>query len=708
MRPFDPRLLRRVPATRRHLALLGVFGVAAGILIISQATALAAALTAAWQGRLDTTALAAFVAIIVLRAGLTWAQGVVAARSAATVKAALRAELLGAVGARGPGWLSGQRAGEIATLAGRGLDALDNYFTGYLPQLIMGVTVPVAVLSRLVFADLTSAVTIAATLPLIPVFGALLGWQAQAATERQWRRLSMLGGHFLDMVAGLPTLRVFGRARAQVEVVRRMADGHRIATMKTLRIAFLSALALELVSTLSVALVAVPVGLRVLDGALTLQVALLLLLLAPEAYLPLRAAGARFHASMEGLTALDAAFTLSTVPTAPATDGPGTASTDPVPAGSVPAGLASAGVASAGASGSSARSRPSSGGGVTSRDTAAGGITDDGTVAGGVTLGGAVTGGIASGGAASRGAAVGGAASGGAALGGSASGGGGASIGGGISRGASADRAAVAEDGAVGALSGGARTSGSAAGGARGTGTGRFAATRPAPTAFDEIVFEDVTVAYDRTVALRDVSLTVTAGDRIAIVGPSGAGKSTLLGLLLGFVTPVSGRVLVDGVDLATIDPEQWRRRLAWVPQQAHLFATTMAGNIRLGAPDAPDADVAAAASAALLDDVIAGLPDGLDTRLGERGHGLSSGQRQRVALARAFLRADAPLLLLDEPTARLDGGSEAAVLDASRRLVTGRTALLVAHRPALLAEAGRILRIEDGHLTELPALVTT
>ena len=552
MRPFDPRLLRRVPATRRHLALLGLFGVAAGILIISQATALAAALTAAWQGRLDTTALAAFAATVVLRACLTWAQGVVAARSAATVKAALRAELLGAVGARGPGWLGGQRAGEIATLTGRGLDALDNYFTGYLPQLIMGVTVPIAVLSRLVLTDLVSAITIAATLPLIPIFGALLGWQAQAATERQWKRLRLLGGHFLDMVAGLPTLRVFGRARAQVEVVRRMADGHRIATMKTLRIAFLSALALELVSTLSVALVAVPVGLRVLDGGLTLQVALLLLLLTPEAYLPLRAAGARFHASMEGLTALDQAFTLSTRP------------------GDVPAG------------------------------------------------------------------------------------------------------------------------------------------THPAPAAFAEITFEDVTVRYDRVVALRDVSLTVTAGDRIAIVGPSGAGKSTLLGLLLGFVTPTSGRVLVDGVDLATIDPEQWRRRLAWVPQQAHLFAATMADNIRLGASTAPDADVAAAATAALLDDVLAGLPDGLRTRLGERGHGLSSGQRQRVALARAFLRADAPLLLLDEPTARLDGASEAAVLDASRRLVAGRTALLVAHRPALLAEADRIIRIEDGQLTEFPALVTS
>ena len=195
-------------------------------------------------------------------------------------RAARRAARPRSPGAGRAGWPAEKR-GEIATLVGRGLDGLDAYFTGYLPQLVLGVTVPIAVLARLVFADWTSAVIVAVTLPLIPIFGALVGWQAQAATERQWRRLSMLGGHFLDMVAGLPTLRAFGRAKAQVEVVRRMADRHRIATMKTLRIAFLSALVLELVATLSVALVAVPIGLRLLAGGLTLQTALLVLLLAP-------------------------------------------------------------------------------------------------------------------------------------------------------------------------------------------------------------------------------------------------------------------------------------------------------------------------------------------------------------------------------------------------------------------------------------------
>ncbi|WP_326562527.1 thiol reductant ABC exporter subunit CydD [Micromonospora sp. NBC_01796] len=544
--PFDPRLLRRVPSTRRQVAVLGGLGVVAAALVIAQATTLADLLATAAGGHLDRAALLGFVAAVAGRATVLWAQGAVSARMAATVKAALRTDLLDAVGQRGPGWLAGQQAGRIATLAGRGLDALDAYFTGYLPQLVLSVTVPVAVLARLTFADWSSALIIAATLPLIPVFGALLGWQAQAATERQWRRLSLLGGHFLDMVAGLPTLRVFGRARAQVDVVRRMADGHRAATMKTLRIAFLSGLVLELVATLSVALVAVPIGLRLLDGGLALQTALLVLLLAPEAYLPLRTAGSRFHASMEGLTALDDALTV--LAGAPSATGP-------------------------------------------------------------------------------------------------------------------ADRGALVTPG--------------------------------------EIRFEGVTVEYERTTALRDVTLTIRPGDRIAVIGPSGAGKSTLLGLLLGNVVPTSGRITVDGVDLATADLEQWRRRLAWVPQRAHLFAASLTDNIRLGQPEATIESVRVAASAAVLDDVLRDLPEGLDTLLGERGHGLSSGQRQRVALARAFLR-DAPIVLLDEPTARLDGVSEAAVLAATRKLVAGRTAVLVAHRPALLAEADRVLRIEDGRVTEL------
>lgn len=569
-RPFDPRLLRRIPAARNHLATLGALGVLAAILIIAQATTLAAVLAGAAHGRLDRTALTGFLLAVTARAALIWAQGIVAARAAATIKAELRVDLLAAVHRRGPGWLTGQRAGALATLTGRGLDALDAYFTGYLPQLVLSVTVPVAVLARLVFADWSSALIVALTLPLIPIFGALLGWHAQTATERQWRRLTRLGGHFLDMVAGLATLRAFGRTQAQVEVVRRMADGHRVATMRTLRIAFLSAMTLELVATLSVALVSVPVGLRLLAGGIALPTALLVLLLTPEAYLPLRAAGSRFHASMEGLIALDEALTL-TDPPVPGPAAPPTAS--------------------------------------------------------------------------------------------------------------AADRWSP--------------PAGSMA-------TGSMAATWAAGPG--EIRFESVTVEYDRATALHDVSLTIRPGERVAIIGPSGAGKSTLLSLLLGFVTPTRGRILVDEVDLSTIDIAHWRRRLAWVPQHAHLFAASVADNIRLGVPDATAAAVQQAVRAAALDEVVAALPDGLDTLLGERGYGLSSGQRQRIALARAFLR-DAPVILLDEPTARLDAGSEAAVLAATQRLIAGRTALIVAHRPALLDGADRILRVAAGRVSDLAPL---
>lgn len=607
MRPFDPRLLRRVPAVRWPLAALGLLGVLTGAVVIAQATTLAAVLTAAAGGRTDTRALSGFVTAVAVRAALLWTQGVVAARAAATVKATLRTDLLAAVGRRGPGWLSGQRTGALATLVGRGLDALDGYFTGYLPQLVLSLTIPLAVLGRMVIADWSSALVVMVTLPLIPIFGALLGWQAQAATERQWRRLTRLGGHFLDMVAGLATLRAFGRARAQVATVRGMADAHRAATMRTLRIAFLSSLVLELVATVSVALVAVPIGIRLLGGGLELHTALLVLLLAPEAYLPLRAAGARFHASMEGLTALNEAFTL----------------------------LDDAG--SGGTAGAGATSAASTGTGRAVGGPGAGTVETTGGVGAGTGR-------------------------------------------------------AVGEPGAgTGRAAGGAGTAGAAA---------RVVDRLPDP-ATDEIVFDAVTVAYPRTTALSGVSLTVRPGERIAIIGPSGAGKSTLLGLLLGFVTPTAGRVLVGGADLAGLDIDAWRRRIAWVPQRAHLFADTLAGNVRLGAPDAPDDAVLRAVRDAALDDVVTALPDGLRTVLGERGRGLSSGQRQRVALARAFLR-DAPLLLLDEPTARLDSASEAAVLAATDRLVSGRTALLVAHRPALLTGADRIVRVDAGRVRVL------
>ena len=247
--------------------------------------------------------LAVLLAVLAARAVTAYGGELAALRAAAAVKSQLRRKLTAHVVRLGPAWLGGQQTGELATLSTKGLDALDPYFARFLPQLVLAFLVPVAVLIRVGLADWISAVIIAVTLPLIPVFAVLIGLQTRAQTARQWRLLARLGGHFLDVVEGLPTLKLFGRAKAQAAVIREVTDAHRHATMRTLRVAFLSALVLELTAAVATALVAVEVGLRLLAGHIRYQTALLVLLLTPEAYLPLRAVGLQFHASMEGVAA---------------------------------------------------------------------------------------------------------------------------------------------------------------------------------------------------------------------------------------------------------------------------------------------------------------------------------------------------------------------------------------------------------------------
>ncbi|WP_328299698.1 thiol reductant ABC exporter subunit CydD [Streptomyces sp. NBC_00435] len=546
MKPIDPRLLRYARSTRLFLGAVVALGLAGAGLVVGQAMLIAEIVVGAFEDGLDGGALRSpllLLAAVALGRGLVaWLTELAAHRASAAVKSELRGRLLERAADLGPGWLSGQRTGSLVALATRGVDALDDYFSRYLPQLGLAVVVPVAVLARIVTEDWVSAAIIVVTLPLIPLFMILIGMATQSRMDRQWRLLSRLSGHFLDVVAGLPTLKVFGRAKAQAESIRKITDDYRQATMRTLRIAFLSSFALELLATLSVALVAVTIGMRLVHGDLDLYTGLVILVLAPEAYLPLRQVGAQYHAAAEGLAAAEEIFEVLETPV-PASGGTAAVS---------PSGLR---------------------------------IELDGVA---VRYGG-------------RG-----------------------------------------ED-------------------------------SPGP-----------------------VSLTVGAGECVALTGPSGAGKSTLLQVLLGFVTPSAGRVRIDGVDLAALSPEQWRERIAWVPQRPHLFAGTIAENVRLARPGAADEEVTAALRDAGAWEFVRDLPRGTDTLLGEGGVGLSAGQRQRLALARAFL-ADRPVLLLDEPTAALDGETEAAVVEAVRRLAVGRTVLLVVHRPALLAVADRVVRVGAG-----------
>src|SRR6478752_2414683 len=317
MRLLDPRLLRQAGSARGYLAVTVALGLAGAVLILFQADLLSRALAGAAHGTgiAALSGVLAWLGVVVAGRAVAAAGGEAAAlRAAAAVKSGLRRRLGAHVLRLGPQWLGGQPRGEITTLATRGLDGIDPYFARYLPRLVLGVTVPLAVLAAVAFADWISAVIIAVTLPLIPLFGILIGWHTRAQTQRQWQLLARLGGHFLDVVAGLPTLKLFGRARAQAEVIGEVTSAHRKATMAALRVAFLSALALELTAALATALVAVEVGLRLLAGHVSYQTALLVLLLTREAYLPLRNASAEFHASADGSAAARRAFEILDTP----------------------------------------------------------------------------------------------------------------------------------------------------------------------------------------------------------------------------------------------------------------------------------------------------------------------------------------------------------------------------------------------------------
>jgi thiol reductant ABC exporter CydD subunit len=542
-RAFDKRLLRFGRPVHAYLTAAVALGVGTAALTIGQALLLGWIIAEVFHGSGlgdVTPQLTGLLVIAVLRGLIVWATEAIAYRSAAATKSSLRRALLRRVVAnRG----TGSDPGAVVAAAGRGIEALDPYFARYLPQVVLALVVPLLVLMVVLAIDPWSALIIGATLPLIPVFAALTGTATRSRMSQRWQAFSDLSSGFVESVRSLPTLKVFGRSREAVARFGRLADAHRVETMGTLRIAFLSALALELAATISVAVVAVAVGLRVLGAGLELQPALTVLILAPEAYLPLRRLAAEFHSAAEGVEA-------------------------------------------------------------------AGRMLDE------------------------------------------------------IEAPIEAPR------------------SGS-----------RAAPNHPG------ITIHEVRIEYpgSATPALAGVSLDVAAGDYLAVTGPTGAGKSTLLSVLMGFSHPVAGSVTIDGAPLHDFDGTDWLQRIAWLPQSPHLFAGSVADNVRFGSPDASDDLIDRALSEAGAG-FVTDLSEGAATMLGEYGAGLSAGERSRVALARALIRR-APILLLDEPTAHLDPITELKVLDTLDSLRGTCTIVIASHRQAVASRADRVVRFESGRM---------
>lgn len=311
VRPVDPRLLRYARASRWFFVAIGAVAVAQTACIVAFAWLVTVAVTGIVEGvPLAELApgLGALAAVVAIRGVLLWTRDVIAARAAARAQTQLRAGLVSAVGVLGPGWLAARSSAALAVTAGRGLDALEAYFGRYLPQLVQTVVATPILIAVMWWQDWITGLTVLLTIPIIPVFMVLIGLATQAVQQRQWRTLATLASRFADTVQGLSTLKVFGRQHRAVASVESVTERYRRETMKVLRVSFLSGFALEFLASISVAIVAVSIGFRLVDGALVLGVGLFVLLLAPEAYLPLRQVGVQFHAAAEGVAATDDVF----------------------------------------------------------------------------------------------------------------------------------------------------------------------------------------------------------------------------------------------------------------------------------------------------------------------------------------------------------------------------------------------------------------
>lgn len=549
------RALFALEGIRGALAALVALATARALLVVGQAWALASAIVHLWEGAplADQGLLVAlFFACFVGGQGVRYAQDSYLDRYAYARIDELRRKLLQAVFGQGARIVQETGTGSVTALVLEGIDQVETYLRLILPKIVCVVVVPFVVLVCVFPVDWVSGSIMLVMYPVIVFYMGLIGATAKAAASLQHEEYQRLSNHFIDSMRGIDTLKLLGRGKSHGERIFEVSERFREATVKTLRIATLSGSVLDLISTLSLAAVAIMLGFRLVDGSIAFFPALFVLVLVPEYFKPIREFASDYHASLDGKNAL----------------------------ASIQAIIASA-------------------------------ASGDG---------------------------------------------------------------------------------------------GRAACAVPAWSEDAVLELDGVGFSYPEHEALSGVTFAARGFARVGVIGASGSGKSTLVNLLGGFSAPSAGTVRAAGRELADLRDPSWQRQVLYIPQDPYLFHATLRENIVFYRPDAGDEDVERAVHVVGLEDLVAELPEGLETLVGEGARALSGGEKQRIALARALLDRSRRILLFDEPTAHLDIETELELKERMLPLMEGRLVFFATHRLHWVHDMDAVLVMEDGRAVEFGA----
>ncbi|OIJ20094.1 thiol reductant ABC exporter subunit CydD [Anaerobacillus alkalidiazotrophicus] len=549
---MNKRLNEEAKVKGKIFAFLLVFAIIGGALAISQALLIATIVDQVFlkEKGLSDVRLLLFILLLVFlsRSLLSYISTGFGVKVATFVKTNIRKKLMNKLARSEASHLYKEKTGKRVSVLTDAVDQLDAYYTSFLPQVIQAGVIPLMILVAVFTKNIYSGLIMLITAPLIPFFMIIIGSMTEKKSREQMDSMLKFSGHFLDVLQGLPILKVFGQSQKQRNEIVTMSNQFRDTTMEVLKIAFISSLMLEVLATIATAMIAVEVGMRLLFGYITFHTAFFVLLLAPELYMPLKNLGSSFHSGKNSIAAAQTIWE----------------------------------------------------------------VLDE-------------------------------------------------------------------------------EQNSPVWGEKRLENTNRLS-----------VNVENVSFQYTEEIAtLKNINVSIEAGQRVAFVGRSGSGKTTLLKIILGMLPPSEGNVSVNGMPLTEVDEEEWLCHIAYVSQEPYLFSGTILENIRMGNEKADEDQVFMAAKEAGVDRFVNELPNGYDTHLGEAGLGLSGGEKQRVALARAFLK-DAKMVLLDEPTAGLDLETEYYLKNAIDKLCKKATVITVAHRLQTIIAADKIVLFSNGEVVAM------